>query len=335
MKNNLILVLGYGVASNAYISLLENNKHNFAVLGSSLDKKKIYNAKIKRSTEYAKNDPSLYLRSRFYYHTEYEKINLKKIEYVIIGTNSKGIKWVSEFIKKTNINTKFLILTKGLMFYKKKIMTISEYLKIFTGRKNFVMSAGPCLANELLNKKFTQTVFSSRSILNAKKFKKILSTKYYSPEVNNDLFGSEICAAIKNIYAIIIGSSLSNIKKNNLTNFNTSSYLFNQSLKEMCIISKKFGGSYSSVFGIAGVGDLYVSVLGGRNSKLGSFLGKKLIYKDIIKNQMKNITVEGADLVISHGRLLLKKVGKKNLPLLNSLCNSILSNKKLNLTINS
>ena len=109
--------------------------------------------------------------------------------------------------------------------------------------------------------------------MNAEKFKKILSTKYYSPEVNNDLLGSEICAAIKNIYAIIIGSSLSNIKKN-LTNFNTSSYLFNQSLKEMCIISKKFGGSYSSVFGIAGVGDLYVSVLGGRNSKLGSFFGK-------------------------------------------------------------
>ena len=34
------------------------------------------------------------------------------------------------------------------------------------------MSAGPCLANELLNKKFTQTIFSSKNILNAEKFKK-------------------------------------------------------------------------------------------------------------------------------------------------------------------
>ncbi len=50
---------------------------------------------------------------------------------------------------------------------------------------------------------------------------------------------------------------------------------------------------------------------------------------------MKNTTVEGADLVISHGKLLIKKIGRKNLPLLNSLCNSLLSNKKLNLSINS
>ena len=103
----------------------------------------------------------------------------------------------------------------------------------------------------------------------------------------------------------------------------------------MKIITKKFGGSHSSVFGIAGVGDLYVSILGGRNSKLGSYLGENLNYKNILKNKMKNTTVEGADLVISHGKLLIKKIGRKNLPLLNSLCNSLLSNKKLNLSINS
>ena len=43
------------------------------------------------------------------------------------------------------------------------------------------MSAGPCLANELLNKKFTQTIFSSKNILNAEKFKK----KFY---VQNIIF---------------------------------------------------------------------------------------------------------------------------------------------------
>ena len=78
-----------------------------------------------------------------------------------------------------------------------------------------------------------------------------------------------------------------------------------------------------------------VSILGGRNSKLGSYLGENLNYKNILKNKMKNTTVEGADLVISHGKLLIKKIGRKNLPLLNSLCNSLLSNKKLNLSINS
>ena len=46
MKSNKILVLGYGVASNAYLSLLENNNQNTIVLGSPLDKKKYHEQKL-------------------------------------------------------------------------------------------------------------------------------------------------------------------------------------------------------------------------------------------------------------------------------------------------
>ena len=75
--------------------------------------------------------------------------------------------------------------------------------------------------------------------------------------------------------------------------------------------------------------DLYVSVLGGRNAKLGFYLGKGYLYKSIIKNQMKNVTVEGAELIKSSGTKIVSLVGQKKLPLLKCLLKAINGNRRL------
>ena len=81
--------------------------------------------------------------------------------------------------------------------------------------------------------------------------------------------------------------------------------------------------------GPAGAGDLYVSALGGRNSKMGSFLGQGYLYKKIITSQMKGITIEGAELMLDVGSELLRIVGQKKLPLAALLLKVITKNKKL------
>ena len=48
---------------------------------------------------------------------------------------------------------------------------------------------------------------------------------------------------------------------------NTAALLLQRSLFEMRNFVKLLGGSESSVYGLAGLGDLYVSSAGGRNSK--------------------------------------------------------------------
>ena len=327
VKNKTTLILGYGVASNAYASLIDNQGLKGIILGSPVDNIRINNLKknqkkINKKIHFSKN-------IKFLNSNEIKKIDFNDINLIIIGTNTRGINWVIKILKNVEKNILVLIITKGLISYKKKIITISQYLKLRTKIKNVVMSAGPCLANELLNKVHTRTVFSSNKISNSKKIKNILENKYYHPDTNNDLIGSEVCSAIKNIYSIIIGSTLVENKKNKKFIFNTSAGIFQQSLKEMNFIVKKFGGRTDSVLGLAGSGDLYVSILGGRNSQLGNYLGKGLLYKNIINNKMVNITVEGADLIISLGKRIVTKFGKKNLPLLNSLCNAILFNKRL------
>ena len=330
---NKILILGFGVASTAYISLLDHNKKKVSVLGTPFDLKKISSlntSKIKKDKK-----SRLVFSNNIKFYNNVEEVIKSKYSLVVVGVNSNGILWASQQLRLLNPSCPILILTKGLFKSKNKIYKLSDFFKQKNKLTKIVYAAGPCLAGELINKTHTRTVLASNSIANAKYVKKILQNDYYHPDITADIAGAEICSATKNIYATIIGSSVGQSnkylpKKDREKNyFNAASALFEQSIREMNIIVKKFKGQTSTVLGPAGTGDLYVSALGGRNSKMGSFLGSGFLYKNIIKSQMKNITVEGAELMLDVGSLLLKTVGKKNLPLASLLLSSLKNNKKL------
>ena len=110
---------------------------------------------------------------------------------------------------------------------------------------------------------------------------------------------------------------------------NMSSSLFQKSIKEMIYITKFFNGDVKTALGLAGVGDLYVSAAGGRNSKKGSYLGNGLTFRYAKKKYMPKETVEGEQLAREIAPYILKKIDKKKIPLMIKLINSIINNKKL------
>jgi glycerol-3-phosphate dehydrogenase (NAD(P)+) len=57
---------------------------------------------------------------------------------------------------------------------------------------------------------------------------------------------------------------------------------------------------------LAGAGDLYVTCLAGRNSRMGRLLGLGHNYTEAKRDFMPNDTVEGADLARSMGPALLR-----------------------------
>ena len=148
----------------------------------------------------------------------------------------------------------------------------------------------------------------------------MISTKYYITETSRDIIGVEICSAIKNIYSIIIGAG---------DGLNKSSSLFQKSINEMIFITKFFNGLEKTTLGLAGVGDLYVSAAGGRNSKMGRYLGRGFTYKQAKKKFMPRDTVEGEQLIREIAPFILKKIQKNKIPLMFKLINSITYNKKL------
>ncbi len=245
---------------------------------------------------------------------------------IVIALSLPGIDFIGKELKDLEVKTPILVLTKGLKFEKKKnkILTISQQLQKNYNLKNISVLKGPCLAKELARKNQTSVIIANKNIKIAKSIGRKISTKYYLTEYSKDVVGVEVCSAIKNIYSMIIGAGQS---------LNSSSNLFQKAILEMRYLNKYFKGKDETILGLAGVGDLYVSAAGGRNSKMGSFLGKGFTFKIAKKKFMPNDTVEGEQLVREIAPFILKKINKKKIPLMINLIKTIQGNKKLKIKV--
>jgi glycerol-3-phosphate dehydrogenase (NAD(P)+) len=112
---------------------------------------------------------------------------------------------------------------------------------------------------------------------------------------------------------------------------NTASALIKQSIHEMEIFVDHLNGKKETVKGLAGLGDLYVSSGGGRNAKMGSYIGSGLTFSEAKKTKMKMVTVEGADLAKEISNKVKQDFDENKLPLMLSMINAIVEDKKLEL----
>ena len=316
-----ILIIGAGAMGAAFsVPLIDNNQkvtltepYNINLFNKINNKKKFHPAlKICLSKRLSiKKFNSDLLNERW--------------DLIVIAVSSLGIDMMRNYLKNLKKKTLILVLTKGLKFEKesKNIISMSEQLNLGIKKLNISVLKGPCLAKELARKIKSYTVIANKKLVIAKKIGKMISTKYYTTEYSTDVKGVEFSSAIKNIYSMIIGSGEGN---------NTSSALFRKSFDEMEYLIQHFKGKKETVRGLAGLGDLYVSAVGGRNSKMGEYLGKGFSFKIAKKKFMKNDTIEGADLANEIAPYISKKINKKKIPLMIALLNAITKNKKL--TIN-
>jgi len=313
-----VLIIGAGAMGAAFSFPLVDNNHkvtltepyNFKLI-SQLFKKKKFHPSLKITL------PKKLLIKRFSSQLLFEKWDL-----IVVAVSSVGIELVKKYLKNLNKKTYLLILTKGLKYDRKikKIITMSEQLDLRNKKLNISVLKGPCLAKELARKIKSYTVIANKNIRIAQQIGKLVSAKYYKTEYSSDVRGIEFSSAIKNIYSMVIGSGEGN---------NTSSALFRKSFDEMEYLIQHFKGKKETVRGLAGLGDLYVSAVGGRNSKMGEYLGKGFSFKNVKKKFMRNYTIEGVDLAKEIAPYIFKKINKKKIPLMTALLNAITKNKKL------
>ena len=317
-KMKKILIIGGGAMGSAFtVPCLENN--NSVTITEPYSKTFIKNLSSKNKFHSALK---INLPKKLKFRKFSSNLLNEKFDLIVIALSLSGIDFIGKQLKNLNIKSPILVLTKGLKYEKKskRILTISEQLKKNYNVSNLSVLKGPCLAKELARKNQTSVVIANRNIKIAKSIGKFISTKYYLTEYSKDVVGVEVCSAIKNIYSMIIGAGQS---------LNSSSNLFQKSILEMKYLIKYFKGKDETILGLSGVGDLYVSAAGGRNSKMGSYLGKGFTFKSAKKRFMPKDTVEGEQLAREIGPYILKKIDKKRIPLMTNLLRAILNNKKL------
>jgi len=335
-----IIIIGAGAMGSAFAVPCIQNKNEVILVGTHLEDDLI--KKIKSNNNF---HPALNIELPSELKVEkFEKLSSileGGVDIIVAGVSSVGIEWfVDQISKNYKKNMPIILLTKGLAIQENELMTLSDKIKKLLKKKshtevNVSAIKGPCLAAGLANKMRTGTVIANSDIKETELLKKIISTDYYSTEISDDLTGVELSGAIKNIYSMLIGASegLSNSKApkeiQSKYYLNTSASLIHRSISEMVEFVSHYGGKAETVYGLAGLGDLYVSAIGGRNSLMGKYLGEGYLYKDAKEKFMKNITVEGAQLALEIGPKILKDLNPKHFPLMFSMLSTICENKKL------
>ena len=335
-----IIIIGAGAMGSAFAVPCLENKNEVTLVGTHLEDDLINNIQLNNNFHPALNIelPSKLKVEKF---EKLQSILEGEVDIIVAGVSSVGIEWfVNQISKKYKKNTPIILLTKGLAIEGNELITLSDKIKKLLKEKgheevNISAIKGPCLAAGLAYKMRTGTVIANPDIKETEKLKKIISTNYYSTEVSDDLTGIELSGAIKNIYSMLIGASegLSNSKApkeiQSKYYLNTSASLIHRSISEMVEFVSFYGGRAETVYGLAGLGDLYVSAIGGRNSLMGKYLGEGYLYKEAKEKFMKNITVEGAQLALEIGPKILQDLNSKHFPLMFSMLHTICENKKL------
>ena len=339
-----IIIIGAGAMGSAFAFPCMDNNHDINIVGTHLEDnfidEMISNKRLHNGLNV--NIPEVI---NIFKYKDLKKIFDANVDLIVLGISSKGIEWVADQLHNVYKNKpmpNLLMLTKGLSIYKNKYELLIDKLERLLnskGIKNTNISAvgGPCLAAGLANKVHSSVVIANNNLETAKTIANLVNTNYYHTSYTDDLNGVEVSAAIKNIFSMAVGAAKGLCSKNiteevrEKNYLNTASALIKQSIHEMEIFVEHLNGKKETVKGLAGLGDLYVSSGGGRNSKMGSYIGQGMTFSEAKKTKMEKVTVEGADLAIEIGKKINEDFDKKKLPLMLGMINAIIYDKKLEL----
>jgi glycerol-3-phosphate dehydrogenase (NAD(P)+) len=174
------------------------------------------------------------------------------------------------------------MITKGLVWDGHHLVTLPDVVerRLGAGRSEIFPAAiaGPCIAGELARRAPTWVVLTGRHKKTLDKIAELISAPYYHVLPSTDLKGTEICAALKNVFAMGIALAMGLHEKaggrsGSIALHNLESAMFAESIREMRSLIAIVGGDPDTASGLAGVGDIDVTTNGGRTGKFGRLLG--------------------------------------------------------------
>lgn len=237
---------------------------------------------------------------------------------VALGVSSAGIDWATGVLAPLYDRPRPLfMITKGLWLEDGALRTLPDVVAArlpaaVRAEVHPAAIAGPCIAGELARGATTCVVLAGRDDAQNRMLADLLRGPYYHVLPTTDVIGAEVCAALKNAFAMGIafaeglhrrrqsstpaggeaGDSPSNNREiGSLAMHNLESALLAQATLEMRHLCRALGSPGELAVGLAGVGDLDVTTNGGRTGKFGRLLGEGLSVAQA-KDRMAGATLE-------------------------------------------
>ena len=312
MKN--IVIIGAGVMGSALaVPAADCSTNNVTLVGSVLDDD------IIKTVQSNRHHPTLDIAIPTTIDAitldALDDATLRSADIIVLGVSSAGIGWAMDYLKKRDITPAVLALvTKGLVRADRDDSAPLTYADVLDATMTnpaaqIVGIGGPCIARELALKIPTRVTFAARDERIAQQMRHVFQTPYYRITTHEDIVALEACAALKNFLCIGVSAMFSAYPLDDSYAKNPIAALYNQAVRELYLLSEWISDSspghqrtrlqhqqYQHVaFDLAGMGDMHVTVGGGRNSRLGKYLGTGKRISEVINGPMKGITVEGVD----------------------------------------
>lgn len=338
-----IIVLGAGVMGSAFAQLLADANNEVFLVGTHLDQDIIEG--ILGDRTHPKLRVQLPESIHAHSYNELGSIMDDRVRLIVFGVNSAGVDWaVAQIGPNLKAPVPVLMLTKGLAVRNHAIAVLPSIVAQDLSRYDLsgipvAAVGGPCIAGELAARRQSSVVIACPDSELLSRLLDLVEAPYYHARGSSDLIGVEACAALKNLYTLAVGYAAGQLEQkgkapNGALMHNLAAGLFTQALAEISYFVKYLGGHTSSVLGLAGAGDLYVTCQAGRNGRMGKLLGSGLLYREAKSQHMPDDTIEGAELALVVGRIFKQlvdrgKVDEKAVPLAAAIIEAICENKPM------
>ena len=296
-----ISIIGAGMMGSALAFPARENGNEVALIGTPLDEEII--AACKATDQHPKFDKKFPAGIAYYSFSEW-KNGIENADFIICGVSSFGVDWFLEnVLSDPACNKPVLSVTKGLIDLEDgTLISYPEYWERALAEKGIQKEicaiGGPCTSYELVYHDQTEVAFCGKREKTLEMMKAALKTSYYHISLTNDVIGLESAVALKNGYALGIALTIGLCEKENGENcglhYNSQAAAFYQGVREMRKLLQMQGATEDCEN--IGIGDLYVTVYGGRTRKIGILLGRGLSCDEALA-VLQGVTLES--LVVS------------------------------------
>ncbi|SMC21570.1 glycerol 3-phosphate dehydrogenase (NAD(P)+) [Clostridium acidisoli DSM 12555] len=205
---------------------------------------------------------------------------IRDSEYIVLAVPSYAIRSVCKLISK-ELNEKQILISIAKGIEEGTNLRLSQVIKDEAPLNPVVVLTGPSHAEEVSRNIPTAVVVSSADMKYAYKVQDLFMTKYFRVYTNDDIIGTEIGGAVKNIIALTCG-----ICDGLGYGDNTRAALMTRGMSEIVKIGTLLGGKKETFYGLTGMGDLIVTCtsLHSRNRRAGIQIGKGVPIKEACEN---------------------------------------------------
>ena len=323
-----ITIIGSGMMGSALAFPARENGHDVRLVGTPLDKEIIQACKEKG--QHPKFEYPFPDGVKYYFFEDWKEA-VEGADFIIGGVSSFGVDWFLEnVLTELDPSVPVLSVTKGLINLEDgTLISYPEYWKRSLKAKGICRDicaiGGPCTSYELVFHDHSEVAFCGKDSATLKMMKGAMQTSYYHISLTNDVEGLESAVALKNGYALAIAMTIGLVNRQHGPetglHYNSQAAAFYQAVKEMRLLLEMQGASRDCEN--IGIGDLYVTVYGGRTRKVGILLGEGKTYQEALEI-LSGVTLES--LVVSrrvHAAMVRKaELGKADLSLFPLLCHA-------------